>query len=242
MSSPMGAAAPNAVFERRRENLALVFQDVLTVIERMRSRRQQVSDAGAFRAQIREALKAADAEARKRGYTADDIQLATFAVVAYLDESVQSLQDPVFGDWPRKPLQEEMFGNLLAGEIFFKHLQQIMGRNDSHETADLLEVYYLCMLLGFSGRYSTGGRGDLKAIMDKVAEKIHRIRSTNAELSPSWRLPNDVIVAAPQDAWVKRLMMLAIACFVLTALLYIFYQFSLSGGVGELRQMTAGRS
>ena len=36
---------------RRRENLAFVFQELLTVGERLRANRQQVSDAASFRAQ-----------------------------------------------------------------------------------------------------------------------------------------------------------------------------------------------
>ena len=52
--------------ERRAENLAWVFQEVFTVIERMRSNRQPVSDANAFRHQVREAIKMADQEAARQ--------------------------------------------------------------------------------------------------------------------------------------------------------------------------------
>ena len=70
----------------------------------------------------------------------------------------------------------------IAGEIFFKNLQNLMGRNDSHELADILEVYYLCMLLGFAGRYSLGGKGDLYAIQQQTGDKIQRIRQTPPQL------------------------------------------------------------
>src|SRR5260370_11786724 len=78
------------------ENLALVFQEILTAIERLRSNRQVVPDAEAFRAQIREAFKSADREGRQRGYSPEDIRLATFAVVAFLDESILNSRNPVF--------------------------------------------------------------------------------------------------------------------------------------------------
>jgi len=45
---------------RRVENLAFVFQELLTVGERLRSNRQQVADAPSFRAQIWGAVKQAD--------------------------------------------------------------------------------------------------------------------------------------------------------------------------------------
>ena len=92
-------------------------------------------------------------------------------MVAFLDESILNSRNPLFADWPRKPLQEELFGTHMAGEVFFQNLQKLLGRTDSHELADLLEVYYLCLLLGFGGRYSMGNKGDLRAIMDAVARK-----------------------------------------------------------------------
>src|SRR5205823_5240421 len=90
--------------ERRPENLALAFQELLTVGERLRSHRQQVSDANAFREQIWEAVKIAQSEGLKRGYNGDDIELALFAVVAFLDESILVIHAPVFSDWARMPL------------------------------------------------------------------------------------------------------------------------------------------
>src|SRR4026208_2383700 len=151
---------------RRAENLALILQEVMTAIVRLRSNRQAVNDANSFRAHMREALKTADNEARRYGYSGDDIQLAIFATVAFLDESILNSRNPLFADWPRKPLQEELFGTHMAGEVFFQHLQKLLSRIDSHEAADVLEVYYLCVLLGFGGRYSMGNKGDLKAILD----------------------------------------------------------------------------
>src|SRR4029078_2383351 len=108
---------------RRVENLAFVFQELLTVGERLRSNRQQVADAPSFRARMWGAVKKADEDARRRGYSADDIELATFAVIAFLDESILNLRLPVFADWPRQPLHEEAYGHHIAsGVLFLKFL------------------------------------------------------------------------------------------------------------------------
>jgi type VI secretion system protein ImpK len=217
--------------DRRAENMAFAFQEVLTVGERLRANRQAVSEAESFRYQIREALKMADNEARKRGYNGEDIQLTIFAVVAFLDESILNLRNPVFADWPRRPLQEEMFGHHIAGEIFFQNLQKIMTRDESQETADVLEVYYLCMLLGFAGKYSMHGRGDLNAIMNAVGQKIRRIRQLPPDLSPYWALPNEQLRVARTDPWVKRLMFAAAGCLLLALILFGVYKMTLGGGV-----------
>jgi type VI secretion system protein ImpK len=221
--------------DRRAENMAFAFQEVLTVGERLRANRQAVSDAESFRYQIREALKMADNEARKRGYNGEDIQLTTFAVVAFLDESILNLRNPIFADWPRRPMQEEMFGHHIAGEIFFQNLEKIMNRDESQETADVLEVYYLCMLLGFAGKYSMHGRGDLQAIMNSVGAKIRRIRQLAPDLSPYWALPKEQLRVSSADPWVKRLMIAAVACFLLAAILFGIYKMNLGSGVSSVQ-------
>ena len=152
--------------DRRGWNLALGFQEVFTAIVRLRYNRQAVTDAEAFRAHLKKALAAAEQEARSSGSSPDDVRQVIFAVVAFLDESVLSSGNPVFANWPRLPLQMELFGHQLAGEIFFQELQKTLNRNDSPEVADLLEVYYLCLLLGFRGRYAAGG--DLRSIMGAI--------------------------------------------------------------------------
>jgi type VI secretion system protein ImpK len=232
----------NASVQRRAENLAFCFQELLTVGERLRANRQAVQDAESFRFQIREALKSADGEAARRGYTGEDIQLANFAVIAFLDESILNLRNPIFADWPRRPMQEEMFGHHVAGEIFFQHLQKLLNRDESHDTADLLEIYYLCMLLGFAGKYSMTGRGDLKAIMDATADKIRRIRQLPPDLSPVWALPQEPARSTGADPWVRRLMFAALGCLLLAAVLFGVYKFNLGTGVGRMETAAQVRS
>src|SRR5438270_9933367 len=185
-----------SVAVRRPENLPLLYQEVLTAIERLRGNRQGVTDANAFRHHTREALKVASQNAAAAGYAADDVKLATFAAVAFLDESVLNSQNPIFADWVRQPLQAELFGTQIAGEVFFQNLQQLLGRPDSADLADLLELHYLCLLLGYRGRYSAGGTGELQSTMQATADKIRRIRGPLADLSPSWELKQETLNAS----------------------------------------------
>lgn len=215
---------------RRPENLALIFQEVLTAIERLRANRQGVNDAEAFRHHTREALKTAAAAGLAAGYNADDVRLATFACVAFLDESILNSQNPIFADWLRKPLQEELFNVHIAGETFFQHLQQLLGRNDSADLADVLEVHHLCMLLGFCGRYSAGNRGELGQIVNMTADKIRRIRGPFGFLSPHWTPPAEKAQTGI-DPWVRKLAIIACASGGLMVLLFIVYKIVLNSGV-----------
>ena len=113
--------------DRRGWNLALAFQEVFTAIVRLRYNRQAVSNAESFRAQIKQALRVAEQEARSGGCSAEDVKQAVFALVAFLDESALSCRNPAFADWARLPLQAEMFGHQLAGEVFFQELQKTLS-------------------------------------------------------------------------------------------------------------------
>jgi type VI secretion system protein ImpK len=220
---------------RRPENLALIFQEVLTAIERLRANRQGVTDANAFRHHTLDALRNAANQALAAGYNAEDVKLASFACVAFLDESILNSQNPIFADWLRKPLQEELFGTHIAGETFYQHLQQLLGRSDSHDLADLLEVHYLCLVLGFGGRYSAGNRGELVQVMQMTAEKIRRVRGGLGPLSPSW-LPPPEALRSGSDPLVRKLGILAIACAVLMILAFVAYKLALSNGVAAVHE------
>jgi type VI secretion system protein ImpK len=214
---------------RRPENLALLYQEVLTAVVRLRANRQGVTDANAFRHHTREALKTAASQALGAGYAQDDVRLATFATVAFLDESVLNSQNPHFADWLRQPLQEELFGTHIAGEVFFHNLEQLLGRTDSQDLADLLEVHYLCLLLGFGGRYSAGNRGELAQVMNLTGDKIRRIRGHFGPLSPAWAPPPGA-GRSGKDPWARKLAIAAIACAALMILLFVVYKLVLSSG------------
>jgi len=219
---------------RRPENLPLIFQEVFTAIERLRSNRQGVTDSQAFRHHTREALRTAANQALAAGYPSEDVKYATFATVAFLDESVLNSQNAVFTDWLRKPLQEELFGTHIAGEVFFQHLQQLLTRTDSPDLADVLEVHYLCLLLGFGGRYSVGNRGELTQVMSLIAEKIRRIRGQFGGLSPAWTLPQEA-VAVRADPLVRKLGWVALACAIFMVVLFGAYKLTLGSGVSDVQ-------
>jgi len=223
----------------RVENLALIFQEAITAIVRLRANRQPVTSADVFRAQMRQLLSMADQEARNCGYTAEDARLASFAVVAFLDESVLNLQNPVFAGWPRKPLQEEMFGGHVAGEIFYQSLQRLLERSESPQLADVLEVFHLCVLLGYRGKYGAGGQAELKSQMDAVAQKIRRIRKDSGTLSPDWAPASGVVVAAGVDRLFRPMLMAAAACVLLVLLLFAGFKMSLGSGVSDLQTAVA---
>ena len=224
------------------QNLALQLQELFTAIVRLRARRQEVSNAELFRGQVLHSIQSAEQAARAHGYADEDIKLGVFAVVAFLDESLLNLRQAVFNDWVRRPLQEEMFGRHVGGEVFFDHLQRLLERRDSEECADVLEVYYLCLLLGYLGRYSISSKGDLHALMQKTIDKIGRIRKFGPDLSPQWALPSEAAQELGTDPWKRRLLIASAVCAALLVGLFPVYKMSLAAEVTAIGQITsAGR-
>jgi len=245
MTSAIGSAAasaltPVSVTPVGSGRLALILQELLTAVARLRSDRQAVPDAAAFRAQLLELVRRADQEAQAAGYAPADARLAIFAAVALLDESALNSRQPALADWSRRPLQEELFGGHMGGEWFFQHVEQLLARQDSPALTDLLEVHHLCLLLGFRGRYGLDDRGALHAIAAQLDDRVRRSRGAPGDLVPDWRPPNDAITG--RDPWIRRLVIGLAASVVLAVAIWGAAALSLRGSAQGLDALAPSRS
>ncbi|MEW5926255.1 MAG: DotU family type IV/VI secretion system protein [Gemmatimonadota bacterium] len=234
---PSASAAPAGA--QRRGQLALLLQEAFTAAIRLRSQRHAVADAALFRGQVKQLLAAADRDARRAGYDAEHVRLAIYAYIAYLDESVLNCGQPAFASWPRQPLQEEVFGDHMAGETFFRNLEELLGRQDSEDVADVLEVYHLCLLLGFRGRYAGGERGGVEGLAAAAQDKVRRVRGGTGPLSPAWALPRGEVLPAAEDPWIRRLALAAAVSGAAALALYVLFLLLLRPEVGELHALVA---
>jgi type VI secretion system protein ImpK len=237
----------------RTNSLASCYENSITTILRLSAMQQQaVPNAQGFRNSIRAALKSAMEQAKALGYSSEMIQLSFFALVALLDESVLKLQSPAFAEWAQKPMQEEMFGHNRAGEVFFDHLRTLLARQDSEETADCLEVYALCMLLGFKGKFAIsmglgstnvfsgqGGpqsaqqSGEVQALIRQAREKIGRIRGEALFLRAD-APPPPIKQMAAIDKWSRALGIAAVCLLGLTILAFGGFWIVLSTGAAHI--------
>lgn len=221
----------------RTASLASIFQEVITAIVRIRFSLQHVEDADAFRAQIRNALQPPMQQARSLGYSGDTVRNVVFAVVALLDESVLNLQDPVFAQWSRRPLQEELFGGHLAGETFFRNLRAYLAQEDSSQLADVLELHCLCLQLGYRGRYALGESGELYAMLRQARARIQRIRG-DARILPEQESAPAKLSVSPVDKWGRYLLWSACVLTCLLLISFTGYHFSLASGISILEGST----
>ena len=166
------------------ENLAFLHQGLFTIIVRLQAGREQIPEAQGFRARAKKVLLDAESEAKRVGYETDDIKDASLAIVAFLDSVVLNSSEAGRAEWIRQSLAEELFQVANAGEVFFDKLDELRGRRSSQDLADVLEVYVLCLLLGFEGRYSERQRAELNSVRDRTRRRIDDIRGKPDQLSP----------------------------------------------------------
>jgi type VI secretion system protein ImpK len=92
-------------------------------------------------------------ECIKRGtVTQEDYDLARFAIFAWVDEAILSSVWNEKDRWLGEQLQRVYYNTADAGEIFFERLNNL----GPHQR-DVREVYYLCLAMGFVGRYCHEG-------------------------------------------------------------------------------------
>jgi type VI secretion system protein ImpK len=203
------------------QRLALLYEGIFTAIVRVQTGRQQAQDPEAFRSRMKQALREITEIASRQGYQQEHVQGACFAVVAFLDEAVLTSADGATTQWARKSLQEEMFGQRSAGEVFFDRLEGLREHPDSPHLAEVFEVYYLCLLLGYEGKYVGGSRAELHSLMRNLSERIERILGRAPGFSPDAALPDSPTPQTTVDPFARQLMwftlaagLFALICFV----------------------------
>ncbi len=229
------AVAPaSAAPELKTNNLALVFQEVFTVVLRTRVLGQRVESADYFRTSLRQMISSAVKDASAQGYSDEITRMSIYAIIAFVDESILNSKDPVFADWARRPLQEEMFGAHVAGEMFFKNLTDLLNRPDSSEVADALELHALCLMLGYRGKFAFGDASEIQTVLQRIRDKIVRIRGSWALFRPL-EAPA-ASVAKKADPFVTLLKIAAILIVIFTVLAYAGYIFFLGQSVSAAAQ------
>jgi type VI secretion system protein ImpK len=115
------------------------------------------------------------------------LEAVKYPLVAFIDETILNSEWKGREAWRERPLQLDLFGETVAGERFFERLEKIRRAGESK--AELLEVYYLCMALGFEGKYKIAGPAKLRELMADVRRELSgvRARSASEALSPHGR-------------------------------------------------------
>jgi type VI secretion system protein ImpK len=204
--------------------LVAAASSLLVILSRLRAPLFSHSDPAELRLQLIKEIKSFETQAKKQGQVDSKTVLdARYVLCTALDEAV--LNTP----WGRQTSEWHTHGLLITfhqdargGEEFFALLNERIQDPTAH--LYLLELMYLCLALGFEGRYQKERREELE---EQRAHLFHVINTQRTgferELSPHWHgvmeQRNPVIQYTP--LWV-------ILTVVSALLVVIYLGFSLS--------------
>lgn len=141
---------------------------------------------------LREALigqmRTFEQQARAQGFADAVVLPARYVLCSLLDESVLDTPWGSQSVWSNRGLLISFHNESWGGEKFFTALERLLPQPSTHIA--LLELMYLCLALGFEGRYRVreGGRAQLERIREQLFQTIRTQRGDyDPELSPHWR-------------------------------------------------------
>lgn len=193
--------------------------------------------ADEVRVAVENLLARGEEAAKARGVSRDSLKLARFALCAWIDELLMNANWKGREQWSRGLLQTKYYQTTKAGEEFFSYLDSLPQGDRA-----LREIYYVCLCLGFRGRYCQPG--DEKVIEDLKGSLLASLRSPDTPL-PAGREPlfpegypvdaeNAQLMGRGPGGMDKGQIILAAAPPVFFLVLFLVYVFVLKGVTNDI--------
>jgi len=194
------------------------------------------SDAETIYLKFDHAFAELDTKAQRADIPLDNVRLAKYALAAFIDEKVLTSNLAIKDAWSSKPLQLKYFDDFSAGEEFYNKLE-LLRHTTSPGKIDALEVYYLCLALGFKGKYGDK-RGEERRmiLMDQIKTEIYSARGNDGSvLSPQWNAPAAVQATAGAGDGRRKLplWLMPTAALALVVVVYVISTLLLGSALGD---------
>jgi type VI secretion system protein ImpK len=161
--------------------------DLLTIAGQLRGSAAHPDPEGLRERLIRQ-MRAFEQCARAKGLTDPVVLPARYVLCALVDEAVLDTPWGSQSVWAKQGLLISFHNETWGGEKFYDALDRLLAYPSGN--LHILELLYLCLALGFEGRYRVrdGGRDQLERVREQLFQTIRRERSDpEQELSPHWR-------------------------------------------------------
>jgi len=176
--------------------------------------------------QLASEIKQFESRAQTAGVTPETIFTARYVLCTTVDEFVLSTPWGATSVWRNQSLLRLFHQETGGGDKFFLLLNKLI--NDPARNIDLLELIYVCLALGFQGRYAveTDGSNSLEAVRENLYRTIRNYRGeSEAALSLNWEGINKSL-----ESHRTRLPMWAAMAIAIAALVAVFVTFTINLG------------
>lgn len=166
--------------------LVAVANPLLNLVTPLRSTLSH-PDPVALREQLMQAVRQFEDDSRADRIDSEVVRDARYILCTFIDEIIATTPWGGGGVWSRQSLLVAFHRDVKGGEQFF-HLLRQFGQ-EPHRHIDLLELMYICLTLGFAGRYARveGGRAQLEELRERLFRLLQEERGRpEMELSPHW--------------------------------------------------------
>ena len=167
-------------------------------------------------------LKLFEHRALHDGAESSQVMAARYVLCTVLDEAVVTTPWGNESEWSQMSLLSSFHNETFGGEKFFQLLERLSRNPVKH--LPMLELMYLCLALGFEGKYRVQPRGmlELEAIRDSLYRQIRQLRGdVPREVSPHWQGLKDT-----RRRLVRIVPWWLVALFTLACLLVIYGGFA----------------
>lgn len=171
-------------------------------------------------------VKDFEASALRSGVPDDVTKKARYVLCATFDEAVLNTPWGHESDWDIHSLSSMFKSNVMGGDDFFTILDDLI--RDPANNLELLELMYICLSLGFQGRFRIldNGRSRLEEKREQLYGVIHRQRGEfERELSPYWR---GLTGAGSKVSNLLPAWLVAAVASVVLALVFLFFRMDLN--------------
>ena len=136
---------------------------LLVLAGRLRGQISQ-ADVDALRRQTTQEIRAFEDRAKMSAVPPEDVLAARYALCTVIDEAVLNTPWGAQSGWSTQSLLVTFHREASGGEKFFQILDRVSA--DPSRYLSLLELLYVCLALGFEGKYRLDERGRRQARRD----------------------------------------------------------------------------
>ena len=142
-------------------------------------------DVEGLRKEVAQEIESFDYEIRKFWQDRMSINYPSYVLCTFIDEMVLGTPWGFNSDWPQHTLQVQYHQQASGGQDFFDEVLDYVQKNPGRPSnIDLLELLYICLTLGFKGKYSYHPH-ELNEIRKDIFEQIRRQKGEpQSALSP----------------------------------------------------------
>ena len=171
-------------------------------------------------------IKAFEEGVSRQGASQKQIKIASYFLCSFIDDTVLNTPWGSQSDWAQNSLSIQLHNRNVGGEEFFQILKQLMQQ--PAQNLDLVELAYLCLSLGFEGKYRNQDRGirALEELRQELYLVLQRMQGdVERDLALQWQGLRQL--RSPLTRYVPLWVHVTIAVLLLT-LVYLGFSYALN--------------